>query len=228
MSRGLDILLVEDNEALGENIAEYLEGRGHRLDFAYDGQAGLAIALDRPFDVIVLDLSLPKLDGLSLCRELRRRADRHVPVLMLTARDTLGDKLRGFEHGADDYLTKPFALAELAVRCETLAKRHLVGTRHTLQIGPLELDRRSGEAKRGGKPLRLTPTTYAILLALVEAHPAPVARHELARRLWGDEPPDSDSLRSHMHLLRQALDKPFELPMLETVHGVGFRLKAEP
>lgn len=219
---------MEDNEALGENIAEYLEGLGHRLDFAYDGRTGLESALGRRFDVVVLDLSLPKVDGLELCRELRRQADRHVPVLMLTARDTLEDKLRGFEHGADDYLTKPFALAELAVRCEALARRHVLGREHTLRIGDLEIDRRAGEARRAGSPLRLTPLTYQILVALAEVHPAPVARADLTRRLWGDDPPDSDSLRSHMHLLRQTLDKPFDLPMLETLHGIGFRLRERP
>ena len=121
MGSGLDILLIEDNVALSQNIAEYLEARGHRMDFAYDGPSGLRQALGGGFDVILLDLALPNLDGVSLCQEFRVRSDRHVPVIMVTARDTLEDKLTGFEGGADDYLTKPFALAELAVRCETLA-----------------------------------------------------------------------------------------------------------
>lgn len=227
MPPGLDILVVEDNVALGQNIAEYLEGRGHRPDFAYDGETGLRRALEGGFDVIVLDVELPKLDGLALCRELRARSDKHVPVIMVTARDTLEDKIDGFAGGADDYLSKPFALAELAIRCETLARRHLLGTRHVLEIGPLSVDRQRGEAQRDGHRLRLTPQMWQILLALAEAFPAPLSRHELSRRLWGDEPPDSDSLRSHIHLLRQALDKPFDPPMLETLHGVGFRLRAE-
>ena len=226
MAVGLDILLIEDNESLSANIADYLEARGHRPDFAHDGPAGLRRALAGSFDVVVLDLALPGLDGLELCRELRARADRHIPVIMVTARDTLDDKLRGFEHGADDYLTKPFALAELAARCESLANRHRLGTGHRLAIGELVIDRRAQQASRAGRALRLTPQTWQILLILAEAHPAPVARHELSRRLWGDDPPDSDSLRSHIHLLRQALDKPFASPMLETIHGVGFRLRA--
>lgn len=227
MQTGLDILLIEDNVSLGQNIAEYLERRGHRLDFAYDGEAGLRRALEGGFDVIVLDIELPKLDGLALCRRLRASSDRHVPVIMVTARDTLQDKIDGFEGGADDYLPKPFALAELAVRCETLARRHLLGTRLVLKIGPLTVDRQRREAERDGQRLRLTQQTWQILLALAEAFPAPLSRHELSRRLWGDEPPDSDSLRSHIHLLRQALDKPFHTPMLETLHGVGFRLRAK-
>jgi DNA-binding response OmpR family regulator len=224
---GLDILIIEDNESLGQNMAEYLEALGHRLDFAYDGRAGLEAALRGSCDVVILDLSLPALDGLSLCEELRKHEDRHMPVLMLTARDTLEDKLHGFKAGADDYLTKPFALAELAVRCDALAKRHFIGTSHAIEIGSLTIRRKEGEARRDDRSLRLTPQTYKILLALAEAFPAAVSRHELSRRLWGDEPPDSDSLRSHVHLLRQVLDKPFAVPMLETVHGVGFRLRAD-
>ena len=227
MSSGLDILLIEDNDSLSENIGDYLEARGHRPDFAHDGPAGLRRALEGSFDVVVLDLALPGMDGLDICRQLRAKADRHVPVIMVTARDTLADKLRGFEHGADDYLTKPFARAELAARCETLANRHRLGTGHRLAVGELVVDRRAQEARRDGQPLRLTPQSWQILLILAEAFPAPVARHELSRRLWGDQPPDSDSLRSHIHLLRQALDKPFATPMLETIHGVGFRLRAD-
>jgi len=221
---GLDILLVEDNEALSSNIADYLEPLGHRLDFACDGRAGLRLALQNSFDVIILDLALPGMDGLDLCRQFREQALRHVPVLMLTARDTLDDKLLGFATGADDYLVKPFALAELAARCRSLSQRHRLGADHALKIGTLEVDRQNGIAHREGRPLRLTPLIYRILLLLAEAYPRPVPRFELSRGLWGDDPPDSDALRSHVHLLRQVLDKPFDKPMLETVHGVGFRL----
>jgi DNA-binding response OmpR family regulator len=224
----LDILLVEDNESLSENIAEYLEARGHRVDFAYDGRSGLETALAGSFDIVILDLSLPRLDGVEVCRKIRSKAPRHMPIIMLTARDALRDKLQGFEAGADDYLTKPFELAELVARCEALSQRHRVGTSHVLKIGPLTIDRRTSAASREGRPLRLTPITFKILLFVAEAHPAPVTRHDLTRRLWGEDPPESDSLRSHVHLLRQALDKRYERPMLETVHGVGFRLRADP
>lgn len=228
MSPALDILIVEDNPALARNIADYLEPLGHRLDFAENGRAGLALALSRPFDVVVLDVALPLMDGLSVCQALRERADRHVPVLMLTARDTLEDKLDGFQSGADDYLTKPFALAELAVRCQALSQRHRLGADHVVRIGPLEIDRKTGAVRRQGKTLRLTAVTWRILKLLAEAHPRTLPRFELSRGIWGEDPPDSDSLRSHVHLLRQVLDKPFDWPMLETVHGIGFRLKVEP
>ena len=224
MRPGLDILLIEDNAALGSNIADYLEPLGHRLDFAADGRAGLRLALEHPFDVVILDIALPHVDGLTLCRALRERASRHIPILMLAAPDTIDDKLRGFEAGADDYLTKPFALAELAARCTALSQRHRLGTDHVLRLGPLEIDRRQAIVRRDGVMLRLTPVSYRILLMIAEAHPRTLPRFELSRGVWGEDPPDSDALRSHIHLLRQIVDKPFPDPILETVHGIGFRL----
>lgn len=224
----LDVLVVEDNAALARNIADYLEPLGHRLDFAADGRSGLALALSHPFDVVILDVALPLMDGLSVCRALREKASRHVPVLMLTARDTLEDKLDGFDCGADDYLTKPFDLAELSARCHALSQRHRLGLDHALRIGPLEIDRKSGVVRRAGEALRLTAVTYRILTLVAEAHPRTLPRFELSRGVWGEDPPDSDSLRSHVHLLRQALDRPFPWPMFETVHGIGFRLRDQP
>lgn len=224
MGPGVDILLVEDNQPLAANIIDYLESRGHRLHFAADGAAGLRAALALPIDVVILDVALPRLDGLALCRAFREQADRRVPVLMLTARDTLDDKLAGFASGADDYLTKPFALAELAARIDALSARASLGADYALTIGDLVVDRRARTARRGGTALRLTPIPWQMLALLAEAWPAAVPRSELSRRIWGEEPPSSDSLRSNMHLLRQVLDKPFARPMLETVHGVGYRL----
>ncbi len=226
MRVGLDILLVEDNDALAANVGEYLEARGHRLTYAHDGQAGLSAALDPAVDVAIIDIALPRLDGLELCRALRERAERHVPVLMLTARDTLDDKLAGFDSGADDYLTKPFALAELAARVEALSTRGRIGSDHRIFIGYLELDRRRRVAVRDGVELRLNPQIWTLLAALAEAYPAAVSRSELTRRLWGDDPPQSDALKSLVHLLRLSLDRPFGRPMLATVHGVGYRLVA--
>lgn len=225
MNAGLDILLVEDSEPLAANIIDFLESRGHRVDYVPDGLSGLDQALARRFDLILLDLALPRLDGLSFCRTLRERASWHVPVLMLTARDTLEDKLTGFSVGADDYLTKPFALAELEARCRALSHRHRVGTDHVLNLGPFRIDRQRLEAARDGTPLKLPPLQFRILLVLAEAHPRPVTRSDLTRAIWGEDPPDSDALRSHIHMLRQLIDKPFDTPVLETVHSVGFRLR---
>lgn len=222
--QSLRILVIEDNPGLRAGIASLLESHGHRADFAADGCIGLRLALDTPPDVVVLDLGLPGLDGLRVCAALRAQADRHVPVLMLTARDSLEDKLRGFEAGADDYLIKPFAGEELLVRCIALSRRHRNGEDHQLQVGSLCIDRRSGEATRHGQRLDLRQTTYRILLHLAEAWPRTLTRSELIAAMWGDEAPPSDPLRSHLYLLRQALDRPFPTPMLVTVHGVGFKL----
>lgn len=221
--RTLRILLVEDEPALARNIIDYLQLLGHQTDYAADGKLGLQLALQQ-FDVILLDLMLPRLDGLSLCRQLRSQASRHTPVLMLTARDTLADKTDGFFAGADDYLTKPFALAELALRCQALARRNQPA-QYCLEIGPLRLDRRTMQAWRGNQLLQLHPLGLQILQLLAEAYPAVLSRQQLTSQLWPDEPPDSDALRSHIYLLRQQLDKPFVSPLLHTVHGVGFVLR---
>ncbi len=228
MSNSFDILLVEDSPDLASNIIDYLEALGHRLHYAADGEAGLREALVRPVDIVLLDLALPNRGGLSVCSEIRRRADRRIPILMLTARDTLDDKLAGFAHGADDYLVKPFSLAELAARVAALALRPQLGQPHCFSVGPLTIDRQARTATRDGQLLRLTPLLWELLLLLAEAWPNPVSRDEATLRLWGDDPPSSDSLRAHLHLLRQVVDKPFDGPIIETVHSVGFRLKVAP
>lgn len=223
----LRILIVEDNLALREGIASLLEAQGHRTDFAADGRSGLQLALSDPPDVMVLDLNLPGMDGLRVCEALRERADRHIPVLMLTARDTLEDKLRGFDVGTDDYLVKPFAGEELLARCLALSRRHRGGESHLLRVGSLVIDRRSGRVTRHGEWIELQQMSYRILLVLAEAWPRTLTRSELIERLWGDEAPPSDPLRSHLYLLRQALDRPFSKPILVTVHGVGFKLDGD-
>jgi DNA-binding response OmpR family regulator len=206
-------------------MASLFEGAGHRIDFATHGVQGLDLALANPPDVIVLDLGLPRLDGLQVCRELRARADRHIPILMLTARDAVADKLQGFEAGADDYLVKPFSGEELLARCAALSKRHQLGENHQIRIGPLLLDRRGGTAWRDGRKLQLNSTAMLILRALAESHPRPLSRSELVERIWGDEAPPSDPLRTHVYLLRKELDGPADVPMLLNIHGVGYRLK---
>lgn len=223
----LRLLVIEDNPLLRTQLEGLLVAEGIEVEFAGDGLSGLQMALASPPDVLVLDLGLPGLDGLRLCERLRAEADRHVPVLMLTARDALEDKLQGFRAGADDYLVKPFAGAELLARCIALSQRHRSGQTHVLRIGTLQIDRRHGVALRDGRPLDLHATSYQILLALAEAWPRTLTRSELIQRLWNDAPPESDPLRTHLYFLRQALDKPFATPMLKTVHGVGFRLEAD-
>ena len=226
MKQGLHILVVEDNATLARNLVDYLEQHGHRVDYAGDGVLALQLALEHRYDVIVLDLMLPAMDGWQVCRRLREASPHHVPILMLTARDTLDDKLEGFAAGADDYLTKPFALEEVEVRCNVLSRRHLLNRDTRLVIGDLVIDRKAQRVTRAGRAVELHPLGYRILLVLAEAWPAVVTRSELMSRLWGDDPPDTDALRTHIYLLRQALDKPFPKPLLVTVHGAGFRLES--
>lgn len=223
----LRVLLIEDQSDLAANVIDHFSSFGHAVDYASDGASGVALALSESFDVIVLDLMLPRLDGFEVCRRIRSEARQRVPVLMLTARDTLDDKLRGFDLGADDYLTKPFALDELHARCLALARRGELHREQTIVIGTLAVDVRKHEATRNGVALSLTKKGFEILRALAEAYPAAVTRAELIARLWGDDWPDSDALRSHIYALRQELDPPAQRPMLKTVHGVGFQLEAD-
>jgi DNA-binding response OmpR family regulator len=222
----LRVLVVEDHGPLRAQVVAVLRDAGHAVEEASDGRLGLQMALEQPPDVLVLDLGLPGLDGVRLCRQLREAAPAHVPVLMLTARDSLDDKAQGFAAGADDYLVKPFAAEELLWRCRALSRRHRLGQPHVLTLGDLRVDRARGRAERAGQCLDLPPIAYQLLLHLAQAWPRTVTRSELLRSVWGDDPPESDPLRSHLYVLRQALDKPFATPMLKTVHGVGYTLDA--
>jgi len=223
-SQSLRILIVEDNADIAENIGDYLEAQGHVLDYALDGIGGLHLALTQDFDVIVLDIMLPGMDGLTFCRKLREDAAKLTPVLMLTARDTLSDKLEGFRAGADDYLVKPFALEELAARIGVLVRRTGLPLHDLLRVADLEVDIGKMKVQRAGRPVELNRACLKILIMLMQAHPKVVTRRELEHALWADKPPDSDALRSHIYALRRAVDKAFKRPLIETVHGVGFRL----
>ncbi|MGZ8317382.1 MAG: response regulator transcription factor [Telluria sp.] len=222
------ILIVEDHPDIRANLYGFLEPKGHVLDSADSGYGGLALASQHEYDVIVLDVMLPGLNGLEFCKRLRTELNNATPVLMLTARDTLQDKVAGFESGADDYLVKPFSLVELEVRLKALARRatagRVAGTR--LHFGALEFNPDTLEAARAGQPLTLTKTGYTILRCLLQSAPAIVSRESLEHAIWGEDRPDSDALRTHIHALRQALDKPFPFPMLRTIPGVGYRLVA--
>lgn len=218
------VLIVEDNRDICGNIAVYLEKHGYVLDFAYDGISAMHLALTNPFDVIVLDLMLPGMDGLSFCQKLRDETEMETPVLMLTARDTLEDKLKGFEAGADDYLVKPFALQELHARLQALYKRSHRKTDKLLAVGDLTMNRSTLQVHRAGRHIDLTPAGMRLLWRLMEEAPSVVARDDLEALLWADERPDGDALRSHLYKLRQAIDRPFDSPLIHTVHRIGYRI----
>ena len=164
------------------------------------------------------------MDGLEVCRKLRQEAGKNTPVLMLTARDRLEDKLAGFETGADDYLVKPFELQEVEVRLEVLTTRGLRRASKEIQIGDLLFNVDTLIVNRAGEEIDLNPIGLKLLRVLMEASPNVVTRAELEKELWGEEMPDSDSLRVHIHSLRNLIDKPFKRKMIQTRHGIGYRL----
>jgi DNA-binding response OmpR family regulator len=219
------VLIVEDNRNISEMVGEYLEGRGFEVDFATDGLDGYRLAVENSYDVVVLDLMLPRMDGIEVCKRLREEARKSTPVLMLTARDTLDEKLTGLSAGADDYLTKPFAIQELEARLRALIRRERrqMGA-EVLKIADLMLDPSSLRATRAGKELQLSPIGLKLLTILMRESPRVVSRPEIEREIWGNGLPDSDTLRSHLYNLRKTIDKPFCKALLHTVQSAGYRI----
>ena len=220
-----NVLLIEDHQDIAEMVYAYMERRGYEMDYAADGLTGLHLAVTNDYDAIVLDLMLPGMDGMEVCRKLRSEARRETPLLMLTARDALDDKVAGLEVGADDYLIKPFEIRELEARVRALVRRGRRETNpQTLQVGDLILDTGTLEVTRDGQPLTLTPIGLKILTLLMQESPRVVSRRDLERDVWGDVLPDSDTLRSHLYNLRKIVDKPFSKRLLHTVQSAGYRL----
>lgn len=218
------ILVIEDNRDILANVLDYLQLKGFSVDCAQDGLSGLHLATTGHYDLIVLDIMLPGMDGHQLCKRLREDGRNEVPILMLTARDALEDRLQGLQAGADDYLIKPFALSELVARIAAILRRTQGSRKRQLQVADLVYDLDTLHVSRAGQPLKLNPLGLKLLAVLMQKSPAVVRREALEEALWGDDCPDSDSLRSHIHQLRQVLDKPFATSLLHTLHGVGYRL----
>ncbi len=219
------ILIIEDNQDIAANLADYLESQGNTIDAAADGITGLHMAVVNDYEVIILDLMLPGMDGIEVCRKIRTEALKQTPILMLTARDTVEDKLDGFSVGADDYLVKPFSMRELHARLQVLSKRQLQSTvSNKLRVADLELDLGTMEVRRGRVMIDLTPIGKKLLEELMRVAPQLVKRQKLEHVIWGDMPPDSDALRAHMHNLRRLIDKPFNQQLLQTERGLGYRL----
>ncbi len=223
----MKILLVEDNLDIAGNISDYLIGLGHQLDFADNGEQGLSLATNHQFDAIILDVNLPKKDGFTLCRELRQQHQVHTPVMMLTARGSLADKTIGFQAGAWDYLVKPFALQELGLRLDALVLKQEGQKTQELQVGDLVFDAGLWQLTRAGQILNLHKASMQIVEVLMRASPQVVSRQELEYMLWGELPPRSNPLRSHIHEIRKTIDKPFATNMLRTVKGVGYQMVDE-
>lgn len=219
------ILIVEDHRDLAANVGDYLEAGGFTVDFAADGISALQLCADNHYDAIVLDVMLPGIDGFEVCKRLRQELHRDTPVIMLTARDTINDKVNGFDVGADDYLIKPFELRELEARLAALIRRQrgeLEGGQ--LQVGDLSFDLETMRVTRAGKAIKLSPITLHILRILMRESPKLVSRERLESEVWGDDTPDSDTLRSHLYNLRKNLDKPFDQQLMHTIPGVGYKV----
>lgn len=218
------VLVVDDNRDLVAMLFEYMEAKGHTLDAAPDGYTGKHLAMSQSYDAIVLDWMLPRLEGPEVLRQLRTEGC-DTPILMLTAKDDLPDKITGFRSGADDYLTKPFDLPELEVRLDALVIRARGRwQRKTLQVADLKYDLTTYEATRGERALHLYPAGRKLLEVLMLASPAVVTRARLEQALWGDEPPDGDMLRSHIYELRRSVDGGHAQKLIHTLPRVGYRL----
>mgnify|MGYP000215205908 CR=1 FL=1 len=226
----IKVLLVEDDIDLATTIVDYLEIESIECDHASNGVMGLNLIQQNHYQMIMLDINMPKMDGLTLCNTLREQG-QDIPILMLTARDSLDNKLQGFAAGTDDYLVKPFAMKELVARVQVLAKRRS-GEVKRLVLGNLSLDltQRSAQlmadsSPTEGTPLKLSPIAFQLLETLVRASPETVSRQKIMQAVWGDEQPDSNSLKVHIHHLRKQLDAVASGITLETIAGIGFVIK---
>ena len=221
----MKILLVEDDYDVSKNVVEYLEAASNEVELAPDGLIGLDCVARERYDCVILDISLPRLTGIQLCERIRNLGFSDLPVLMLTAMGNLSYKEEAYEAGADDYLVKPFALKELELRLLALVRR-ISGTKagSQLQVGGLTYNVMTQEIKRIDQTIELTATSKIILELLMRNSHRVVSKQEIEQMVWGEPPESPDLVRIHIHTLREAIDKPFSIPLLHTVRGVGYRL----
>lgn len=219
----LAVLLVDDNTDILCNVRDYLEMNGMAVETAINGKEALERMSQRSYAVCVLDIGLPDVDGLTVCKTLRANGDK-TPILMLTARDSIDDRVTGLEVGADDYLIKPFSLRELNARVQALVRRAYGDSEMKLRVGDLTFDLSTTQVNRAGKPIKLNSTCLTILKELMIRSPAIVSRSRLEAQVWGGGAPDSDSLRANIYLLRQAIDKAFDKKLIHTHPGLGWSI----
>ena len=222
------ILLVEDERKISAYVKRGLEEFGYAVDPAYTGREALDWAESAPYDVIILDILLPEMDGLSVCRELRKRGNR-TPVLMLTARDTVDDRVAGLDAGADDYLVKPFAIKELFARLRALTRRAGETPKSAvMQFADLTLDTRTHQVRRSGKTIELAAKEYAVLECLLREPEHVFIRTQIAEHVWNlDSYNQSNVVDVYIRNLRRKIDDGFELKLIQTVRGLGYRISME-
>lgn len=219
----MTVLVVDDNADILSNVRDYLEMSGLSVETALGGREALSRMSRKSYAVCILDIGLPDIDGLSVCKTLRQKGDK-TPILMLTARDSIDDRVTGLSVGADDYLIKPFSFRELSARVQALIRRAYGDEQMKLKVGDLEFDLSTTQVFRGGQLIKLNPTCLTILKELMTKSPAIVSRNRLEALVWSDSVPDSDSLRANIYLLRQAIDKSFDKKLLHTHPGLGWSI----
>jgi DNA-binding response OmpR family regulator len=218
------VLVIEDDPVIGANVCDYLQAVGISADYAPDAAAGSRlIGIERP-DAVVLDLNLPGMDGVEWCRRLRAHPDGDLPVLMLTARDSMESKRSGFDAGADDYLVKPFQLDELVMRLRALVRRSAGRVAGVRVLGTMRLEREARRVRVDGRPVRLTPRSFQLIELLTSAPDKVFSRAEIEREVWGDDPPGGDALRALVAQTRRAFADA-SIDPIENLHGHGYRLR---
>ena len=221
----IPLLLVEDDSSLAGSLADYLSERGFDVDFAFNGASGIELARRNQYAVIVMDVSMPVMDGLSACEKLRQEHGINTPIIFLTARDTLDDKIAGYKSGGDDYLVKPFAPEELVCRVDALRKRPPLANAMDLTLGDLTIHPSRLQVTYAGQALELHDTQIRLLLMLANAAPNVVSKKALEAGIWPDETPSSSPLRTHVYRLRRLLGDSFGHHFIRTVHGKGYRIE---
>ena len=220
----MKILIVEDEHLIATSLKKGLEQEHYTVDISFDGVEGYDLASSGDYDIILLDLMLPKLDGISICKKLRDE-NNHTPILILTAKSQLEDKINGLNCGADDYLTKPFAFEELLARIRALSRRPQQATSKTLTVGDLNIDTTNYQVKRGNKEIRLSSKEYSLLECLVRHAGQILNKDQLIQYVWSYE---SDILPNTVEVyirnLRQKIDKPFKKKLIQTIRGFGYKI----
>lgn len=222
------LLIVEDDRDLARNLIDYLEIQGYVTDYAPDGFSALNLLSGHAYDLVVLDLNLPGVDGITLCKRFRHELYGRTPVVVLTAQDDLDVKIAAFDLGADDYVVKPVALRELEARIRALIRR--AGPEPDsalLSVGDLRFDTGTMKIERAGRPIALPPVPTRILALLMRHSPNVVHQQAIFREIWGDESGDKHAMLVHMHALRNAVDKPFDRQLIHTVRGFGYRMAVD-
>jgi len=221
------ILIVEDDEPIAGMIRRGLEEAKYQVDHASDGATGLKMASESNYGLVVLDLMLPRMDGWGVCEELRARRSR-VPILMLTARDTIDDRVRGLDAGADDYLPKPFDFGEFLARVRALLRRDRVHRTRVIRVGDLEIDTAQRRVTRGSLPICLSRREYDLLEALAAHESHVLTREAIQERVWMNEEATSSTVDVYIGMLRKKVDAGHPVKLIQTVHGVGYTLRGAP